>query len=74
MDNIELINNLFGNIDPNIIDNDKLEIKELPKEIISYLKNLLKYTSSINAFKTYHNIEKHIMKENKIKNYYIQNS
>lgn len=56
--NVELIKSLFVDIDPNIINNDKLEIKDLPKEIIPYLKNLLKYTSGINAFKTYHNIEK----------------
>lgn len=71
--NVELIKSLFVDIDPSIINNDKLDIKDIPKETIMYLKKLLKYTSGVKAFKTYHSIEKYIMKENKIKNYYMKN-
>ena len=56
--NVELIKSLFVDIDPSIINNDKLDIKDIPKEVIMYLKKLLKYTSGVKAFKTYHNIEK----------------
>lgn len=56
--NVELIKSLFVDIDPSIINNDKLDIKDIPKEVIMYLKKLLKYTSGVKAFKTYHSIEK----------------
>ena len=56
--NVELIKSLFVDIDPSIINNDKLDIKDIPKETIMYLKKLLKYTSGVKAFKTYHSIEK----------------
>ena len=56
--NVELIKSLFVGIDPSIINNDKLDIKDIPKETIMYLKKLLKYTSGVKAFKTYHSIEK----------------
>lgn len=42
--NVELIKSLFVDIDPSIINNDKLDIKDIPKEVIMYLKKLLKYT------------------------------
>ena len=41
--NVELIKSLFVDIDPSIINNDKLDIKDIPKEVIMYLKKLLKY-------------------------------
>ncbi len=56
--NVELIKSLFVDIDPSIIYNDKLDIKDIPKGVIMYLKKLLKYTSGVKAFKTYHSIEK----------------
>ena len=56
--NVELIKSLFVDIDPSIINNDKLDIKDIPKEVIMYLKKLLKYTSGVKVFKTYHSIEK----------------
>lgn len=56
--NVELIKSLFVDIDPSIINNDKLDIKDIPKETIMYLKKLLKYTSGVKAFKTYYSIEK----------------
>lgn len=49
--NVELIKSLFVDIDPSIINNDKLDIKDIPKETIMYLKKLLKYTSGVKAFK-----------------------
>ena len=64
--NVELIKSLFVDIDPSIINNDKLDIKDIPKEVIMYLKKLLKYTSGVKALKKY------IMKESKIKNYYMK--
>ncbi len=71
--NVELIKRLFVDIDPSIINNDKLDIKDIPKEVIMYLKGLLKYTSGVKALKTYHSIEKrYMMKENKIRNYYMK--
>lgn len=70
--NVELIKSLFVDIDPSIINNDKLDIKDIPKETIMYLKKLLKYTSGVKAFKTIIVLKKYIMKENKIKNYYMK--
>ena len=54
--NVELIKSLFVDIDPSIINNDKLDIKDIPKETLRLIIVLKKY----------------IMKENKIKNYYMK--
>ena len=73
IDNIELFKSLFIDINPSIIDSDKIEV---PKNIIKYIKNIQKYTTSVKVYKTYRNITK-IYEERKLnkdllyKEYYI---